>query len=700
MVNEEMPEMNLSRHSSDDGMLVGNAELKEEAVVNEDVAASRPGSENMAEQVPEGESAEPAVLGDNLAAEYPEEHRESSEFEVESKPEEIYSEEKSGFEIVDEEGIVGNEQESSPTEEHHRIPSENVEPCKEEVAVMDDEKEVDTAETVSPDVDSVQLANDAELQMLDKAQELPKDEESSIKTPEELTLDSEEARHLHEEQQDHIRDPEPGMSVETEGPESTEVPEEQSEDALLAMPRENVADPEHAVLGEPEECYPVMMPTDQTAGVGYAIDVPAEEPKEQVSDPEHAVSREMPVEPEESACETSEKDESGMTGPDVTAAAPVLPPDVVAGTLQGHDNLDVIGNTDSAVVTPDDDSEDVVATVKVDTAVAFSGTSDSAVVSPDEDFLKVEETGTEQKPDDVVPGDEDGRDFGKASPRPEEIGDERTLAEDAGDLFNIVDLNQQSAAATNPFVGISEASDFRQFDSVDDVQGQNHADVVTFHGDSAEDRDSLEREPLPEFDPQKEWGQPLGLPAPNKPAADKKKTATSPTKPPARQTQSALAKSHDDSSVSNSRKTASKSASARPQLSKKAGPGVGKAPSATKPLGNPFYVDLAYIPGHGSADSVDADFFRRVRARYYVLSTAAPDPAVLGALMDGKSGWDDGSAAVTIIPTYDAEVLRYWMAAHHDQLSQLNIDVAPAANRCTIQLQDHDTGCAAFRLEF
>lgn len=115
---------------------------------------------------------------------------------------------------------------------------------------------------------------------------------------------------------------------------------------------------------------------------------------------------------------------------------------------------------------------------------------------------------------------------------------------------------------------------------------------------------------------------------------------------------------------------------------------------------NPVYVDLTYVPNHGDPKYVDVDFFRRVRARYYVFSTISPDAGVLTALMEAKQTWEEPDLEITIIPTYDTEVLRYWLAAHHDQLSQLKINVAPAANRCTIQLQDHETSCAAFRLEF
>lgn len=57
-------------------------------------------------------------------------------------------------------------------------------------------------------------------------------------------------------------------------------------------------------------------------------------------------------------------------------------------------------------------------------------------------------------------------------------------------------------------------------------------------------------------------------------------------------------------------------------------------------------------------------------------------------------------AEVTIIPTYDTDALGYWVAANEDALIANKIDLAPSAVRCTINLQDHETSCNAYRLEF
>ena len=55
---------------------------------------------------------------------------------------------------------------------------------------------------------------------------------------------------------------------------------------------------------------------------------------------------------------------------------------------------------------------------------------------------------------------------------------------------------------------------------------------------------------------------------------------------------------------------------------------------------------------------------------------------------------------VTIIPTYDTDTLGYWVAENEDALAKCKIDLSPSASRCTINLQDHETSCSAYRLEF
>jgi microtubule-associated protein 1 len=142
---------------------------------------------------------------------------------------------------------------------------------------------------------------------------------------------------------------------------------------------------------------------------------------------------------------------------------------------------------------------------------------------------------------------------------------------------------------------------------------------------------------------------------------------------------------------------ASKAASAKTRAAASSAP-TPKAKPLTPVV--PVYIDLTYVPHHGNGAYCDIDFFRRIRARYYVISSVNPPASVFTALLDAKQTWEDASLEVTIIPTYDNDTLRHWMGLHRDQLSDLKIDVAPSASRCTIQLQDHETSCAAYRLEF
>ncbi|KAL8577433.1 hypothetical protein ACOMHN_048068 [Nucella lapillus] len=264
-----------------------------------------------------------------------------------------------------------------------------------------------------------------------------------------------------------------------------------------------------------------------------------------------------------------------------------------------------------------------------------------------------------------------------------------------------------------------------------------------------------------EFDPLAAWGQPMGLPAPppaesssktsakpcagdakkpeakkpgaspmkGKTGADKKPgsaTGKSPAKPAngtseppksarpkpdakkggldtSRSARPASGKTLDSSRVEpKARPASSTTAAARKPASAskpRASPDVVKMPPL--PPFTPFYMDLTYIPNHGDISYVDAEFFKRVRARYYVLSARNPNPKVLEMLMDAKATWDKAnSQEVTVIPTYETQILQHWMAVHKEKLAENKIDIAPAASRCTVRLQDHEDSCYTYRLEF
>ncbi|XP_069622224.1 microtubule-associated protein 1A isoform X1 [Ranitomeya imitator] len=122
--------------------------------------------------------------------------------------------------------------------------------------------------------------------------------------------------------------------------------------------------------------------------------------------------------------------------------------------------------------------------------------------------------------------------------------------------------------------------------------------------------------------------------------------------------------------------------------------------SSTIPPGPPVYVDLAYIPNHCNGKNTDQEFFKRVRAAYYVVSgndtaNGEPSRAVLDALLEGKSQWGE-NLQVTLIPTHDTEVTREWYQQTHEKQQELNIMVL--ASSSTVVMQDESF--PACKIEF
>lgn len=107
------------------------------------------------------------------------------------------------------------------------------------------------------------------------------------------------------------------------------------------------------------------------------------------------------------------------------------------------------------------------------------------------------------------------------------------------------------------------------------------------------------------------------------------------------------------------------------------------------------------MPAHGSEHHVDAEFFKRVRARHYVLSALEPSEHVLNALCEGKEVWEDKQLQVTLIPTYETDALRKWYVQNEERLARLKIDVSPAACHATITMDDNpELTCQVYKLEF
>lgn len=52
-------------------------------------------------------------------------------------------------------------------------------------------------------------------------------------------------------------------------------------------------------------------------------------------------------------------------------------------------------------------------------------------------------------------------------------------------------------------------------------------------------------------------------------------------------------------------------------------------------------MDLAYVPHHGCKNYADVEYFKRIRARYYVFSGVEPSKEVFNALLEAKKTWEN-----------------------------------------------------------
>ncbi|KAG9281969.1 microtubule-associated protein 1B isoform X1 [Astyanax mexicanus] len=174
----------------------------------------------------------------------------------------------------------------------------------------------------------------------------------------------------------------------------------------------------------------------------------------------------------------------------------------------------------------------------------------------------------------------------------------------------------------------------------------------------------------------------------------KKKKSVSKTKSSSPARKSVLSKTKESKTASPKKSTEEKDAKNATNTSASRGvktTGSSKASSGSSvPNCPPMYMDLVYIPNHCSAKNVDAEFFKRIRSSYYVVSgndqtAQEPSKTVLDALLEGKEQWDT-NMQVTLIPTHDSEVMREWYQETHEKQQNLNIMVL--ASSSTVVMQD------------
>ncbi|KAM3172225.1 hypothetical protein ACTXT7_014981 [Hymenolepis weldensis] len=123
------------------------------------------------------------------------------------------------------------------------------------------------------------------------------------------------------------------------------------------------------------------------------------------------------------------------------------------------------------------------------------------------------------------------------------------------------------------------------------------------------------------------------------------------------------------------------------------------------------FVDVAFLPGGGDVCLVDAEFFKRVSARYYIATTAAPTADLLKAMVVGKKAssgdsTEGGNREVSLILARDSPCLLEWAGLNEKRLVDAKIDLLTVAERSTIQVMtvegagNGDISCPGFRLDF
>ncbi|XP_064197466.1 LOW QUALITY PROTEIN: microtubule-associated protein 1S-like [Anguilla rostrata] len=136
---------------------------------------------------------------------------------------------------------------------------------------------------------------------------------------------------------------------------------------------------------------------------------------------------------------------------------------------------------------------------------------------------------------------------------------------------------------------------------------------------------------------------------------------------------------------------------------------AGSAGSKAGAVGGAWIcVDMAYVPSGPASSAVDAEFFRRVRSSYYVISGAEPgegaepgqgagpregaEPgqgavlrSILDALLEGKARWP-GRPQVTIIPTFNSPVIQEWYRETRER--QEGLDITVLGCNSTVAMQD------------
>lgn len=125
-----------------------------------------------------------------------------------------------------------------------------------------------------------------------------------------------------------------------------------------------------------------------------------------------------------------------------------------------------------------------------------------------------------------------------------------------------------------------------------------------------------------------EWGEPLGLPTPAPVSAAPANENSEKAEPGTPKKERKQVKKVITENLKNKKRSESPIK-------------IDKKMKDSKNKIQPVYVDLTYVPHHGNSFYTSLEFFKKVRARYYVFSGTEPSRDVYDALLEAKRTWED-----------------------------------------------------------
>lgn len=91
-----------------------------------------------------------------------------------------------------------------------------------------------------------------------------------------------------------------------------------------------------------------------------------------------------------------------------------------------------------------------------------------------------------------------------------------------------------------------------------------------------------------------------------------------------------------------------------------------QSPMAAGKKLSPIYMDLAYVPHHGNSYYTHVEFFKKIRARYYVFSGTEPSKEVYNALLEAKQTWEDKNLGKTeAVTLMSSLIIIIYCRSHH-----------------------------------